>query len=753
MATLQIRKKSAKTWLHVPSDADAFILSKFYCKTDSDIFKIVEESGSSRKEYTYLNITVYDDTDAGISESFASSQALMIRLEALKYVGFNRDGDIPTSYIESVVAGTNVTIDNTDPLNPIISSSGGGGGGATLGLIKIVDKAGDFFTNLATASAYIRTFTSATITNESFSNGTFWFTVPSGSNFGDTFGFLMTSSAYIEDTLGLITSFTDGATNLQFYENTGNNILGNCTFKNEAFAYSTGNNILGNCTFGDECFNYATGINKIGNILLSSTSNYFAQFSTGRFEIYGTIGTTTAANYTNFFTTSTAVIWALKVNETNNAGGVEGDLATAQTNGAKLFFGYVPAGGGGTTDLSYTASPTNGVVTSSTGTDATIPLADGTNAGLLSPTEKSAISDIPTKTSDLINDGDNGVSHFISLEDLPSNIILYPTNASSDIGGYVKLVSSITDLSYNTTAVDVSTGAITTTSQLISSLATSANIIVGNPGVFNITTIGNIRRTSGSGTASFYFEIYKRTLAGAETLIATSANTIPVLDSGTYIEFSATALWNDGVFLNTDRVVMKFYANRIAGGSNPTYEFQFGGTTPVRSLVPIPINVVPTDPTIRRWLVKDSTPTSAVTGTTTITQIGSTITIPANTFTADDAFFLDSFGVSKTGTAGALTWRLLHNTSDTLTGASQITSASLTSNLITANMGRRFEINGGLLKCRIGGAISAYTDMSGSNLAGLSISFDPTITNYFFRTVILANSADSVISTQILISK
>lgn len=38
-----------------------------------------------------------------------------------------------------------------------------------LGLIKIVDKAGDFFTNLATASAYIRTFTSATITNESFS--------------------------------------------------------------------------------------------------------------------------------------------------------------------------------------------------------------------------------------------------------------------------------------------------------------------------------------------------------------------------------------------------------------------------------------------------------------------------------------------------------------------------------------------------------------------------------------------------------
>ncbi len=33
-----------------------------------------------------------------------------------------------TPHIESVVAGTNVTVDNTDPLNPIVSASGSGGG-------------------------------------------------------------------------------------------------------------------------------------------------------------------------------------------------------------------------------------------------------------------------------------------------------------------------------------------------------------------------------------------------------------------------------------------------------------------------------------------------------------------------------------------------------------------------------------------------------------------------------------------------
>ena len=197
-----------------------------------------------------------------------------------------------------------------------------------------------------------------------------------------------------------------------------------------------------------------------------------------------------------------------------------------------------------------------------------------------------------TKTSQLINDGDDGVSHFISLEDLPSNLTLYATNVASDIPTYYKLVTTITDPSYNTTPVNIPTGAITTTGQLIAILATSANVIVGNPGIFNITTIGNIQKLSGTGNAEFYFEVWQRTLAGVETLITTSGSTLPVLNSG-YAEFSASALWNNGSFLSTDRIVLKYYADRIVTGSDPTYQFQFGGLSPVRSLVPIPLNVVP----------------------------------------------------------------------------------------------------------------------------------------------------------------
>jgi len=197
-----------------------------------------------------------------------------------------------------------------------------------------------------------------------------------------------------------------------------------------------------------------------------------------------------------------------------------------------------------------------------------------------------------TNTSQLINDGDNGVSHFISLEDLPSNLILYPTNVSSDVATYYKLVSSIDDTDYNTTAVNIPTGTIVSTNQFISALVTKPNIIIGSPGQLNITIIGNIQKLSGTGDAEFYFKIYKRTESGVETLITTSGNTLPVVNSG-YSEFSANALWNDGIFASTDRIVIKFYANHIHGGSNPSFRFQFGGSSPVRMLVPISLNVSP----------------------------------------------------------------------------------------------------------------------------------------------------------------
>ena len=51
-------------------------------------------------------------------------------------------------------------------------------------------------------------------------------------------------------------------------------------------------------------------------------------------------------------------------------------------------------GGGGSTDLSWSASPTGGVVASSSGADASLTLADGTNAGLMSPLQHTKLAGI-----------------------------------------------------------------------------------------------------------------------------------------------------------------------------------------------------------------------------------------------------------------------------------------------------------------------------------------------------------------------
>lgn len=353
----------------------------------------------------------------------------------------------------------------------------------------------------------------------------------------------------------------------------------------------------------------------------------------------------------------------------SNEFGLSGNAILSKIDGSNKPTYESPKTVGGVV-VTATLNPTTGAWTSSgTYTDATVALIYSikiksiyySNLNYDRIIESVALA--VTKTSDLINDGDDG-NKFISLNDLPSNLILYATTAASDIPTYVKLVSSITDPSYNTVAVDVSTGSITTTNQLISSLVTSSNIIIGNPGVFNIITIGNITRTSGSGQAEFYFEVYKRDSAGTETLITTSDNTLPVLNTG-YAEFSATGLWNDGIFVSTDRIVLKFYASRISGGSNPTYNFQFGGAAPVRTLVPIPLTVASSNSI--QIVSKDITDSAALTGTTAITLMKSVL-IPANTYVTNDIVKILNRAIRNTATGGAIDY-LYINTTNSLSGA------------------------------------------------------------------------------------
>lgn len=83
------------------------------------------------------------------------------------------------------------------------------------------------------------------------------------------------------------------------------------------------------------------------------------------------------------------------------ADGLEGQVLTKASSDAFDFFWADPAPGvGGATNLSYTAYPTGGIVASDTGADATLPLADETNAGLMAPAEHSKLADIEANAKD-----------------------------------------------------------------------------------------------------------------------------------------------------------------------------------------------------------------------------------------------------------------------------------------------------------------------------------------------------------------
>jgi len=92
---------------------------------------------------------------------------------------------------------------------------------------------------------------------------------------------------------------------------------------------------------------------------------------------------------------------------------------------------------------------------------------------------------------------------------------------------------------------------------------------------------------------NFSLKFFYRNQAGVETLLGTSDTTGSVNpQSSNYLEFSASAVTTFIPFLSTDRIIVKYYAN-IIGGNNPEYDFQFGGTSPVRTLLPVPLSVIP----------------------------------------------------------------------------------------------------------------------------------------------------------------
>lgn len=224
-------------------------------------------------------------------------------LSALSFLGGG-------SGVQSV---TGPQVDDTDPLNPIIKP---------IGLIQIIDKQGDFFTDLATATTYIEQFiTPGVITDKSFNEGIFFFTVPYNTQINGYF---------------LIDNITPAVTSASLIDKFGLLDLTNA----QEFGYmNAGHHILGNGLFQNSAFNLFSGTIEMNSLYIEASGGNFGQSSTGKFIIKGSIGINETAQFgVNFFLNSTATIFANASKYTSNAGGIHGDLQTAITNGCNVQF-------------------------------------------------------------------------------------------------------------------------------------------------------------------------------------------------------------------------------------------------------------------------------------------------------------------------------------------------------------------------------------------------------------------------------
>jgi len=153
-------------------------------------------------------------------------------------------------------------------------------------------------------------------------------------------------------------------------------------------------------------------------------------------------------------------------------------------------------------------------------------------------------------------------------------------------------------------------------------------------------------------------------------------------------------------------------------------------------------------------LLNDATSSASLTGTTTETQIGSSILIPANTFAIGDSFTIDA-QLNRNATAiSTVSFRARINTTNTFAGATPTAIAQSGINNFSCPLIRtacfktasNFEI--------ISSTSATNNDLiASSNAMASTISFDTTVDNYLFFSGQLFNVADSFYLSRVTITK
>lgn len=280
--------------------------------------------------------------------------------------------------------------------------------------------------------------------------------------------------------------------------------------------------------------------------------------------------------------------WGTKENSLGNPS-VNGYVLSSTTGGTRSWVAQAT----GTTNLNYTPFPTYGSVTSSTGTSATIPLADNINAGLFSPSEKTKLSNIsvglsmpaaftvtnsPITTAGTIAvtgaglasqyiRGDGQLASFPDIAGGGGGQVYYCN------GGTSQGTINTTNFYQLSTAANLSTSA-NFTSGTVNDVA-FANFItdIGKPTQETVPAGVWIFQCYLSASATNVLQVYATVeVYNGSTFYVLATSLVEVITNGTTIDlYTFTCAVPEYTPLATaDRIAIRFYPKNLSGGNTIT---------------------------------------------------------------------------------------------------------------------------------------------------------------------------------------
>jgi hypothetical protein len=404
-----------------------------------------------------------------------------------------------------------------------------------------------------------------------------------------------------------------------------------------------------------------------------------------------------------------------------------------------------------------------------------LPIVNGSETKKVTVALLKAQVNVPTQTSQLTNNGSNGVNPFITALDIP---------VAGQSGTLVREVKNMTGATLTKGTVVYISGAngnkplvskaLATTDLLSSRTFGLLQSDILNNGLGYCVVVGDL---TGFNTSSFAEgdQLYlSGVTAGAIINVKPSApihlvyvgkvtRSHPTLgqievgiQNGYELEeihdvLLTTPTNNQALIyeISTDLWKNKTVDKTFVGLSN--VDNTSDANKPISSATQTALNLKQDSSSAVKIVVKDANASSVVTGTTAETLLN-TYLIPANTFGANDIMRIPSFLVEKTGTSGTVTMRVKVGTTATFGSSTPIAMYTTGATEVYPIMSRQgITLRGGNLRF-LSTSNSRQTDTSASSNTIATTSFNPAVDNYIFTSLQLSLGTESVFQSNFLMT-